>query len=86
MLKAIGESLLVIKQEQVKKSASGLILPEEKKGFEIGLVESIGENVFAVQKGYFVYFRPFSGFPFNHNGIDYIQLSLKEVVAVTDGQ
>jgi len=91
MIQSYGERILVrIVEKEAKKGP--LILHDEKKDFQIGQVVSIGEGLQYDGEGFFnsmqiddyVYTRRYAGLLIEYDGIEYVSLDTKEILAYSE--
>ena len=82
MLVPTKNNILVTLIETEKKQGM-LIVPEEKKEFLVGIIAPGCGQPDALLDGYYVWFRRFSGFPIEYDGVKYICLKTEDVMAVS---
>jgi len=88
MIQAFGERVLVRIVELEKKKGI-LIVPEEKKEFQIGCIASIGAGLVfegiphdsPIFVGDYVYTRKYAGLLIEYDGVEYVSLDTKEILA-----
>lgn len=88
MIQAYGERMLVRIVEKEKKQGV-LIVPDDKKEYQIGKVESLGFDlpIFesneggSLSVGDYVYTRKYAGLLVEYDGIEYVSLDSKEILA-----
>lgn len=89
MIQAYGERILVRIVEKEKEKSGILILKEDKKDFQIGQIVSIGFDVaeFESNEGGttcvddYVYTRKYAGLLIEYDGVEYVSLDTKEILA-----
>ena len=88
MIIAYGDSVLVrIVEKEVKTGI--LLMPKEKKEFQIGCVVSIGADLpiaesnegGGLEVGSYVYTRQYAGLPLEYDGVEYIALQANDILA-----
>lgn len=92
MIKSYGERILVRIVEMPREKKSLLIMPDEKKDFQIGKVESIGFDMPVFESneggylnvGDYVYTRKYAGLLIEYDGIEYVSLDKKEILAFNE--
>lgn len=80
MIVPTKNNILVTLVETEKKQGM-LIVPEEKKEFRIGKVYEIRSAESPIGVDDFVWFRKFSGFPIEYDGVTYTCLKIEDVMA-----
>jgi chaperonin GroES len=88
MIQAFGERILVQIVEKEKKQGV-LIVPDDKNEFQIGKVTSIGPDLPLVESneggfletGNFVYTRKYAGLLIEYEGVEYVSIDHKEILA-----
>lgn len=91
MIEAFGERILV-RIVEIEKKKGILIVPDEKKDFQIGQVVSIGPDSYIFEAdrgdyitvGSYVYTRKFAGLLLEYDGVEYISLDPKEILAFSE--
>lgn len=89
MIQAVKERILV-RIVEIKKEKGILIMPDDKKDYQIGhvvstgadLVDPTGINEIAV--GDYVYTRKYAGLLVEFKGEEYVSLDIKEILAVSE--
>lgn len=82
MIRSYENRVLVRIVEKPQKQGI-LIMPDEKKTFEVGEVVSAGDYIH-LRPGNFVYFRNYSGILIEYDGVPYLSLDEKEILAHSD--
>lgn len=78
MIHGYGDRVLV-RIVEIEKKKSLLIVPDEKKEFQIGIViGGDGENLI---DGDYVWTRKYAGLLVEYDGIEYVSLDQKEILA-----
>lgn len=88
MIEAFGDRILV-RIVEIEKKKGLLIVPDEKKDFQIGQVFSIGYDASLFEHsldayldvGDYVYTRKYAGLLIEYDGIEYVSLEQKEILA-----
>ncbi len=88
MIQAFGERILVRIVEPEKKQGL-LIVPDEKKDFQIGQIVSIGADLPLSESneggflgpGHYLWSRKFAGLLIEYQGVEYVSLDPKEILA-----
>ena len=81
--KPIGERVLVERLEKKKKTASGIIIPDNAKEKPLmGVVKAIGSEVKDVKVNDKVVFGKYSGTEVKLEGTEYLILKLEDVLGV----
>lgn len=88
MINAYGERILV-RIVELEKKKGVLIIPDEKKDYQIGQVVSLGAALAfegiptdaPVFIGDYVYTRKYAGLLIEYDGIEYVSLDTKEILA-----
>ena len=88
MIQAFGDRILVRIVELEKKKGT-LIMPDEKKEFQIGQIVSIGAGLTfegipqdsPIFVDDFVYTRKYAGLLIEYDGVEYVSLDHKEILA-----
>lgn len=90
MIRAVGERILVRIVEKEKPKGI-LIMPNEKEEYQVGLVLSIGEDVWLypeksqpVKIGDYVWSRKYAGLLVEFDGEQLISLEWKEILAACE--
>lgn len=91
MIRAFGDRILVRIIEKEKKK-SIVIVPEERKEYQIGQVVAVGpesewekgDGDFVLLIGYYVYTRKYAGLLIEYDGIEYVSLESKEILAFSE--
>lgn len=91
MIRAVKERILV-RIVEIKKEQGLLIMPEDKKDYQIGHVVSIGRDLedgqfydgSEIQEGDYVYTRKYAGLLVEYKGEEYVSLDIKEILAVSE--
>lgn len=80
----LGDKLL-IRRDQVKKRASGIILAEEREYLiNKGTVEVVGKDVEGISPGDYILYEQYSGTPVKVNGEEKVILPQSVVMAVLE--
>lgn len=91
MIQAYGERILV-RIVELEKKKSLLIVPDEKKEFQVGQIVSMGadlplfeanESGFMIT-GHYVWTRKYAGLLIEYDGIEYVSLDQKEILAYSE--
>ena len=85
MLKPLHDNVVLKKEEEENKTASGIILTSENKNKpSIGLVESIGEGVkdAGFKVGDRVVYKEYSGTRIKIDEVEYIVIADEDILAV----
>lgn len=79
----LGDRIVAKREEASTKTASGLYLPENaKEEPKVAVVESVGPKVKDVKKGDRILFKEYSTTEVKLNGVEYIIVESKDVLAV----
>ncbi len=84
MLRPTSNGILIQICEEATKKKGSLILPEEKKPYEIGVVVAVGSDVKQLGVGDKIYCRRYAGFPILYEEKEYIALKMEDVIAISD--
>ncbi len=80
MIKSYGERILVRIVEVPKEKKGLLIMPEDKKDFQIAqVVDTLADDYLFI--GDYVYTRKYSGLLIEYDGVEYVSLDRKEILA-----
>lgn len=83
MLKAFNDSILVtIVIEEKKKGL--LIVPDERKEYNLGIVYSIGKDVTGLSVGGKVFFSKYAGSPIEYGEMTFFSVNVKEIKAIIE--
>ena len=88
MIQAYGDRILV-RIVEIEKKKGVLIMPDEKKDFQVGKIVSIGAGLFfegipndsPVFVDDYVYTRKYAGLLIEYAGVEYVSLDTKEILA-----
>lgn len=88
MIQAYGDRILV-RIVEIEKKKGVLIMPEEKKDFQIGKIVSIGSGLLfegvpndsPIFIGDYVYTRKYAGLLIEYDAVEYVSLDTKEILA-----
>jgi chaperonin GroES len=89
MIRAIKDRILVKIVEVPAPEKGILIMPKEKKEYQIGQVVNFGYDIEdycgspEINEGDFVYTRKYAGLLIEYKGEEYISLDIKEILAVS---
>ena len=88
MIRSVKERILV-RIVEIKKEKGILIMPDDKKDFQIGNVISIGRDLIEgdlndIEVGDYVYTRKYAGLLIEYKGEEYVSLDIKEILAVSE--
>lgn len=89
MIRSIRDRILV-RIIEIEKPKGLLIMPSEKKEFQIGHVMAVGGDIDGwegmgqeIHIGDYVYTRKFAGLLIEYKGEEYVSLDIKEILAVS---
>mgnify|MGYP001572807762 CR=1 FL=1 len=84
MLKPLGEYVLIAPDKQEDKTEGGIILPEMKKDqSQTGIV--LYDIDYYTKKGTRVWFKLWAGEPIKYEGVNYLLVHKKDIVAYEKG-
>ena len=85
MIRSIKDRILV-RIVEIKKEKTLLIMPDEKKDFQIGHVVDVGVGITFedVAIGEYVYTRKYAGLLIEYKGEEFVSRQIKEILAVSE--
>lgn len=81
--KPLGERILIKRIEEDKKTASGIIIPDNaKEKPSRGEVVAISEEITTIKNGEHVMFEKYAGTELTINGVEYLVLDKKNILGI----
>ena len=81
-MKAINSNILLKVEKGATMKIGGLEVPADAREYEVGKVESVGQDVKGVEAGDTIYFYSGAGKKFNEAGEEYRVINSSEVIVV----
>lgn len=80
----LGKRVLVLREEEVSKTASGIIIPDNvsKEKPSMGKIIEIGSECEGVEKGQKIVFAKYSGTEITLDDKEYLILNLEDVLGI----
>ena len=79
----LGKCVLVEREEELKKTSSGIVIPDSAKEKPLSaVVKSVGKEVNDVKSGDKVIFGKYSGTELTLDGKEYVVLETKDILGI----
>lgn len=82
MIKAVGESIIVIRDSNPTHSPGGIILPKDEMPQGSGIVVSVGRDALGFSVGQRLLYKRLDGEDFKYNGKTHVRLKPHNIIGV----